>query len=87
MPLLSDDEVDQQLGPRAQEPVAGQLPIAPDRAHHLLLDHPLDPEPGQRPHPVAVAALPRDPLAGQTRLGGMADGPCRRDRFLLTALQ
>jgi hypothetical protein len=43
-------QIHQQPGPRTQQPVTAQTPIGPDRPHNLVVDHPLDPEPGQRPN-------------------------------------
>ena len=62
-------------------------PIGPDRPDDLLVDHPLDREPGQRPNSLTLAALPPDPLASQDQLGTMADRPGGRHRFLVAALQ
>src|SRR4029453_3946984 len=41
-------QVDQQPGPNLQQPVTAQPPIGPDRPDALLVDHPLDREPGRR---------------------------------------
>jgi hypothetical protein len=82
-----DAQVDQQPGPSTQEPVTGELPIGPDRPDELLVDLPLDREPGQRPNLLTLAALPPDPLAGQEQLGTMADRPGGGHRFLVAALQ
>jgi hypothetical protein len=94
-----DAQVDQQPGSNIQEPVTSELPIGPDRPDDLLVDLPLDREPGQRPNPLTLAALPPDPLAGQEQLGAMADrravataswwrrcrSTCRRARAAVTA--
>jgi hypothetical protein len=65
-------QIHQQPGPRTQQPVTAQTPIGPDRPHNLVVDHPLDPEPGQRPNRLTLAAL----LAAQLQLGAVADGAC-----------
>jgi hypothetical protein len=59
-------QVDQQPGPNLQQPVTAQPPIGPDRPDDLLVDHPLDREPGQRPHLLTLAALPPDRWRGRT---------------------
>jgi hypothetical protein len=61
-------QIHQQPGPRTQQPVTAQTPIGPDRAHNLVVDHPLAPEPGQRPNRLTLAA--------QLQLGAVADGAC-----------
>jgi hypothetical protein len=48
----------------------------------MLVDHPLDRKPGQRPNSLTLEALPPDPLAGQDQLGAMADRPGSGHRFL-----
>jgi hypothetical protein len=80
-------QVDQQPSPSIQQPVTGELPIGPDRPDDLLVDLPLDREPGQRPNLVTLAAVPPDPLAGQDQLGTMADRPGGSHRLLVAALQ
>jgi hypothetical protein len=79
-------QVDQQPGPNLRQPVTAQLAIGPDRPDDLLVDQPLDREPGQRPNLLAQAALPPDPLAGQDQLGTMADRPGGGQRFLVAPL-
>ena len=80
-------QVDQQPGPNLQQPVTAQPPIGLDRPDDLLVDHPLDREPGQRPNLLTLAALPPDPLASQDQLGAMADRPGGGHRFLVAPLQ
>jgi hypothetical protein len=41
-------QLDQEPGLGAEQLVTAQLPIGPDRPHHLLIDPPLQREPGQR---------------------------------------
>ena len=79
-------QVDQQPSPNLQQPVTAQPPIGPDRPDDLLVDLALDREPGQRPNPLTLAALPPDPLAGQDQLGTMADRPGGGQRFLVAPL-
>jgi hypothetical protein len=80
-------EVDQQAGPPIQQPITAQLPIGPDRLHHLVIEHALDREPGQRTRVTALAAIAGDLAAGALQPGTMADRPGGGDRFLLAALQ
>ena len=64
------------------------LPIGPDRPDDLVIDYSLDPEPGQRPNRLTLAALPPDPLVGQLKVGAVADrAGAGRYRFLVVPLQ
>ena len=56
-------------------------------ARTMLVDHPLDRKPGQRPNSLTLEALPPDPLAGQDQLGAMADRAGGGHRFLVAPLQ
>jgi hypothetical protein len=67
----------------AEQPVTAQPPIAPDRPDDLVVDHPLDREPGQRTNLEALAASAPDPLAGPLQLGTMADRAGGGHRFLV----
>lgn len=78
-------EVDEQPGPRAQEPVTAQSPLGPDGPHDLLVDYSLKREPGHWPNIGALAALAPDPLAGQLQLGAVADCAGGGHCFLVAA--
>jgi anti-anti-sigma regulatory factor/anti-sigma regulatory factor (Ser/Thr protein kinase) len=80
-------QIHQQPGPSNEQSVTAQLPMGPDRPDDLLVDHPLNCEPGQRPNLLTLAALPPDPLAGHLQLGVVADAAGGGHRFLVAPLQ